>query len=335
MKTLLLSITLISSFVLFSQTRTTITNGDFLNPFIWDCTCIPQSGEQAVINHNVVMNTGIYYTAGQITINSGASLVQDGTDRAFWADGTGSFVNNGTFTAHHLLISPNADLDNNGTIVGVDSVWIQGDFNNVGSAQMFDFLNDETGSTTNTGSINVLNNMNNQGSLYNSADIEIANDFSNCNLQTLDAMLDNVGVFCVTNEFLNCAGDTLDGSGHYFVGGSSANFGSFEGTFTFHTPSGTVGVPGSIKPGVTVTTGSCSVSLFEQEQEVFSIYPNPSNGVWEMTISDKEYILYDIHGIQVDSGWIKNNRIDGSELSSGIYLLDIPDVNYSTRLIKE
>ncbi len=336
MKKQFLLFALVFPFLSFSQTRTTVANGDFLNPFIWDCTCIPQSGEQAIINHAVVMNTGIYYTAGQITINPSGSLIQDGTDRAFWADGTGSFINNGTFTAHHLLISPNATLTNEGTIVGVDSVWIQGTFTNNASAEMYDFLNDQTASFTNTGSVNVLNSMNNQGFIYNSHEIEVGNDFSNCNLQSMDAMFDNAGVFCVSNDFLNCAGDMLDGSGHYYIGGSSANYGSFEGTFTFHTPSGTIGFQGgNVESSVTVTTGTCSASLSELDPSEIKVFPNPTTDNWKLSVDHEEYMLFDCTGVLIQKGQIENYTILGRNIKPGIYFLSIENSNVTIQLVKK
>ena len=65
MKTILLLVTLLP-LISFSQTKTTIANGDFYNPIVWDCFCLPASGDNLIINHDLIMYTDIYYTAGQI-----------------------------------------------------------------------------------------------------------------------------------------------------------------------------------------------------------------------------------------------------------------------------
>jgi len=359
---------LLLPFVGLSQTKTTTQNGDFYNPLIWDCLCLPANGDDLIINHDVTMNLDIYYNSGSITISASGSLIEDATERNFWADGTGTVSNAGTFTVHALYFSPGTSLTNTGSLGTIDSLWNQGTVTNSGSAAVLDFWNDQTGAFTNTGDLvnsdslfnqgvftnngtatiydllndqvgtltNTVdmmlnNNMNNQGYLMNSGDIEIGNDFSNCNTQTMDAMLINDGIFCVTNDMTNCIDDTLTGSGDYFIGGSSSNFGVFDGTHTFHTPSGTVGVPGNIQPGVTVTTGACYLTIDPIDQAGMTIYPNPTKGQVYVSINDVSYEVFDVSGRLMLSGTVENSTIDFTTLNAGIYTVRIG--NYPVRRV--
>ncbi|GAB5418758.1 MAG: hypothetical protein Crog4KO_05150 [Crocinitomicaceae bacterium] len=277
------------------------------------------------INHDVVQNLDIAYTSGSITINSGASLIEDATDRAFWVDGTGTLSNAGTFTSHLLLVSPNAEITNTGNMPNVDSVWIQGTLTNTGTIGAFDVLNDETADFDNQNVMTISNDFNNQGYFYiaPSASLEVGNDFSNCNLQNLYAYMENDGIMCIGNDFANCPGDTLDGEGDYFVGGSSSNLGVFTGNFTFHTPSGTVGIPGTIEPSVTVTTGSCTLNISEAEDITLVSYPNPVTSQLHVNVESGSYVIFDVSGKTIRSGQFFNNIVDFSSLKDGVYLLEI------------
>lgn len=332
MKKILLSLLLIP-FTGSTQVITTVADGIFLNPFTWDCTCVPSDGDSLVINHDLISNTDIYYSSGRISINNGGSLVEDATDRAIWIDG-GSLINRGTFTFHKLWLS-NGEIENNAAGI-MDSVWNQSSFvnSNNGTITVYDIINDETGDFLNSGLLDIANDMNNQGYFYNTGTIDLGNDFSNCNIQTMDAIFENLGTFCITNDFSNCPDDTLKGSGHYFIGGSSSNLGVFDGTFTFHTPSGTIGIPGNIQPGVTVTTGACNISIAKLEEDNVSIYPSPISD--NLTISTPEQVdfkIFSTDGNIVFEGNTKDEKIDLQNLKAGIYLIVI-DGYKTQRLVK-
>ncbi|MDX2361373.1 MAG: T9SS type A sorting domain-containing protein [Crocinitomicaceae bacterium] len=353
----------------FSQTRTSTMDGDFFNPLIWNPLGLPTSGETIIINHNVVLNTAVYYTSGSITINAGGSLIEDAVDRTFWADGTGSVVNHGTFTTHLLALSPGASFTNDGDFINIDSLWNQGTITNTGTATLFDIWNDLTGTFTNSGNLtnadsllnqgvlinngsatvydilndqlasftnngmfDITNNMNNQGYVNNQAGIRIENDFSNCNTQSMDAMFINDGRFCVSNDMINCQGDTLTGSGSYYIGGFSSNFGVFDGTHFFYTSSGTVGIPGNIQPGVTLAVGSCNLTIDELQQG-YSVYPNPVSSLLHLSVSDIGYELYDISGKLVKAGEVENYTINLNDLNAGTYMLKVDEG--VKRIIKE
>jgi hypothetical protein len=321
----------------FGQTnRTTTAAGDFLNPLIWSPIGIPASGDSLTINHAVVMNTGIYYTAGRITIGSSGSLIEDGTDRTFWADGTGSLINSGTFTAHLLLVSPLATMSNIGDFTGVDSAWNQGSFSNIGAMDSYDILNDETGSFVQNGILIVSHDMNNQGffQINPSAQTAVLNDFSNCNLQTMDAWFENDAIICIGNNFANCIDDTITGTGEYFIGGSATNLGVFEGAFVFNTPSGSVFNTGTIDPNVIMGTGICELGVKEIEVGLLNAYPNPAQNQIQINRANVTYTIYDVTGQVVSKGITKDGKIEMSNLNKGVYLLKVAN-EPAIRVIKQ
>ncbi len=323
----------------FSQTVYTSTQaGNFLTPSTWSPFGVPMSGDSVYINHAVVMNSNIYYTAGRITINAGGSLIEDATDRSFWADGTGSLVNMGTFTVHLLLASPNTAITNVGLMDGLDSVWNQSSMlMNTGTMNVYDLLNDQTATFHNHSSLNVANNFNNQGFFHMNGDgqTDVANDFSNCNTQTMNAHCENHGTMCIGNDFSNCAGDSLDGSGNYFVAGQSANLGEFVGTFTFHTPTGSLNLnTGTVEPGVTITTGACDLSIAEEQTMVFKAFPNPTMDNIYVTLDGVEYQLIDCTGKVIREGKVKESMIKMDDLRKGLYLLKV-DGQPTIRVIRK
>lgn len=325
MKKLLLFAILIPAFSFGQTNKTTTMAGDFLNPLIWSPVGIPASGDSLLINHAVVLNTSIYYTAGRITISGSGSLIEDATDRSYWADGTGSLVNMGTFTAHLLLVSPAAAMTNMGNFAGVDSVWNQGTLMNMGSMTSYDVLNDETGTFHNHGMLFVNNDMNNQGYFHtsNTAGTTIGHDFSNCNIQTMDAWFENNGYMCIGNDFANCAGDTLTGIGDYTIGGAGTNLGVFEGTFSFNSPTGSITNLGTIDPNVTFGTNVCEIGLEEQEIKQINAFPNPTKDFVQINRTNVGYTVYDVTGQIVSKGTAKDGKVDLEKLNRGLYLLKV------------
>lgn len=301
--------------------RTSTASGDFLNPLNWSPVGVPASGDQLTINHNMIISTGIYYTAGSITINSGGSLMEDATDRDFWVDGTGSLINHGTFKSHTFLASPNTTVYNYGTFSQIDSIWNQSDLINIGVLEVFAFLNDEQASFTNEGQLVVGNNYNNQGRFNNKpwASIDVQNDFSNCNIQNLDAVYTNDGIFCIGNNMSNCLGDTLRGNGHYYIGNAASNFGVLEGNATFYTPSGSFAITGTTGSGVTITTGSCALLTESIETSNLNLYPNPAENLIHIDRKGK-YSILSLDGRIIQEDYTEGT-VDVSNMQSGVYIL--------------
>lgn len=311
--------------VAFSQTKTSVANGDFYNPLTWDCLCFPASGDDVVINHDISMNTGIYYTSGTITINPSGSLTDNGQDRDIWVDGSGRLINHGDVSVRYFATSQFTYIENSGNFIGIDSMLTRGVFNNIGSIQVYDYLNDHMSNFANYGSMDIQNNMNNQGNFDNWSTMDIGLDFSNCNTQSLHGEFTNYGTVCIARNFLNCDGDELNGTGHYYIGDLSSNLGLFSGTFTFHTPTGSMTIPGTISSGVTVTSGSCALELAANNAIEFKLFPNPTRDVLYISESSIEYRIIDLNGQVILDGITSQNGIDVSSLESGMYIIQLKD----------
>ncbi len=181
------------------QNITSVSDGNATNPFTWDCTCIPTPDDNITINNNVVMNSDWAVTAGgSITINDGASFIQDNNYRSILFDGGGAtFTNygvseltnfsftNGAEGHNHsdlsldtaLYVGAGSMFMNHGLTQNVDSTLIQGMFMNEGTYSNGDFLN-EGGMVNNTGYLTVDSLYNSQQGVINSSAGNItANDF--------------------------------------------------------------------------------------------------------------------------------------------------------------
>ena len=326
MRILILSSILLSS-LSFAQTRTTVMDGSFFNPLIWTPVGIPTDGDSLVIDHDVTMvDFGIPFSSGRITINSGASLSDDGAGLDIYCNG-GSLINHGTIDCNDIWLD-SGELENHGSIT-LDSMWTQGTVLNTGELTTYDLLTDQNEQWTNDGTVNVENNHNNQGVFINNGQLYVGNNFANWNTQTSDATFDCNGYLCVENDWSNAnADDTVRGSGYIFVVGASSNLGIMEGTLTFNTPGGALGInTGSVAPSITFGTSVCSVGLEENESVQWTLYPNPAESQIQISLSDFDFKIMDLSGRIVQEAYSEDGLIDLAELESGIYNFVVQDKN--------
>jgi hypothetical protein len=318
----------------FAQTKTSNQDGNFYNPLIWTPIGIPASGDTLIINHDIGMTAGIPYAAGQIQINSGGSLTDGGVDQDIYING-GSLINAGILDCDAIWLD-SGYVTNSGSM-NLDSLWTQDEMTNSGSITVYDFLNDQDADFSTSIVLTVTNNFNNQGQFQNSGEMIVENDFSNCNIQSMDAIFSNSGTVCVTNDFSNCGGDTLTGTGNYHIGGSSSNLGVFSGPFTFNTPSGTVGIPGTQVGGVTISNTPCGLSVVENNNEIY-IYPNPATDYLIVNSSIVAFEIYDYSGRLIESNKVTNGAINVHNLSVGMYVIKLTSLAgdlHSTSFVKQ
>jgi hypothetical protein len=200
MKKLTLLLFAITTFAaLQAQTITSTTNGNFLMPTTWDCFCVPTPGADIIVAHDVTLNTDWGYTTGSITINNGASLLQDATARSIGINGaTATFVNNGTFDIELLLIQPGS-FTNNGTA-------------SIGSFANFDFFQ-------NTATLNNVDSLFNGGNLINDGDIEVGTFYTTLTMT-------NNGSITLVDSMVN-AGTFSNGNAAIIEADSCTNSGTF------------------------------------------------------------------------------------------------------------
>lgn len=226
------------------NTITSTGDGNATNPLIWDCFCFPTTNDNIIIDHNIVMNVDWLLNAGgSITVNAGASFIEDGMNRAILVDGAGSaFINNGfaeltnmAFTngasgansASFILdtalyIDGTSSFNNSGVISGTDSLLNNGTFDNSssGTLELGDFWNNgnfsnagvvfsdsllNTSSFTSTGPLYCFD-FGNDGPFSQSDYFFIGHNFYNADNITFGAG----ATILVMNDMLS--GDTLGGS---------------------------------------------------------------------------------------------------------------------------
>lgn len=186
--------TLLFSLTIFSQTINSVSNGNFLMPTTWDCTCVPSAGYNINVNHTVTMTTSWLQTGGTITVNVGGTLTQDATNRTIAFNG-GNLVNNGTVTFSKMAVLT-GPLTNSGTLNANDSLFINAAVTNTGTINSANYLNGAD--LTNSGNINVTNLLN-DGAIDNAGSISTI-DFYNNNTVT------NTEVIGFSN---NCTNDGI------------------------------------------------------------------------------------------------------------------------------
>ncbi|MCX6290347.1 MAG: T9SS type A sorting domain-containing protein [Bacteroidetes bacterium] len=212
-----------------SQTATSVANGNWTNPFVWSCTCVPTPGYTVIINTSVMLNTSFAFTSGSITINNGASLIEDVPTRDIWMNGgsltndgtmdvrylwtqSGTFSNSGTLTARSILCNVNftnsgdvvnvdsmyttATVINNGRFLNIDSVTNGGTFANNGMCTYNQFTNNNQFVNNN---ILTFTDITNNGTLTNADTILAAN--SGWNRGVWNNLVNSF--FLVSTSFLN------------------------------------------------------------------------------------------------------------------------------------
>lgn len=84
--------------------------------------------------------------------------------------------------------------------------------------------------------------------------------------------------------------------------------------------------------------GCPGLSLNEKEDSNFEIYPNPSNGMVELTGnfgSELNYEIYDLRGVKITSGDAFDSKmIDLSHLESAVYIVKIGNETKRIQLVK-
>ncbi len=101
-------------------------------------------------------------------------------------------------------------------------------------------------------------------------------------------------------------------------------------TFICYTGSNYIGQHGNGNQGNTsiFECGTTLVGLTEDEAKLFSVYPNPSNGVFTITSdiqNNTDFTIYDSQGVVIKKGTITDftKKLDLSNFNKGIYILSL------------
>lgn len=242
----------------FAQpTRTTIANGNATNPFIWDCTCIPSTGDHIVINHNVTLDIDYAVTSGSVTIGASAQLIGNIPTRSLAVTG-GSFNNYGVFTIGNLYHGGGTFNNNGGATITVTDDFasdLSAVTNNYSVFNVNDTAYINVNATVNNSGYVTMDYLANAGSFNNTGgyagiDIYSSGSFSNASGTGLDvANIYTSGTFAsgasatISNDFWNS--ETVTISGHMVIDGDLWTGDTIAGTATF-TNHGTISVAGSL-----------------------------------------------------------------------------------------
>jgi hypothetical protein len=199
------------------QTITSIQNGSAANPFVWNCTCIPSTNDNIIINHQISIDVNWAVTnGGSITVNAGGQLMQSGM-RSILIDGAGSeYLNfgnsafdamaytngaSGQNTGHFSItqgayFGPGTTYTNSGLIDGLDSLMTEGTFANNGTLFTGNFLN--TGAFSNTSHI-AADSVGNTGNFTSTNGYMYFTAFGNTGTFTMS----NAGWMDVTENWYN------------------------------------------------------------------------------------------------------------------------------------
>jgi len=185
----------IVSLSLQAATYTTVANGNFMSPAVWDCGCVPPAWNDIVINHRLTLSTS--FVPRSIKINSGGVLT----------------TTSGKLTIPvFMTIEAGAELKNNSMVIFKKDYTLRGLHSGLGEVRF-----DGTGTLWGSGSFT-----NNKGAKFNSGAFTIhstANlDFSFRTTQLKNTTkVFNYGILTVGNiaasgatEFNNMTGATFN-----------------------------------------------------------------------------------------------------------------------------
>lgn len=283
------------------------------------------NGASGTNTGNFSITRALYFAPGTTYTNSGSLTGMDSlmTEGTFSTTGTcfaGNILNTGTFT-------------NGGHLAG-DSVGNTGSFTSNGGFMYFNaFGNTGTFVMSGSGFMDVTQNWFNAGDFTLGAGLQIYahSNFYNGDTLAGSASLHNNGIIEVGNDFYN--GYNMDGSGSFCVANYSYNAGPITGTLDFCDNTGMDFDLnfGTIAGTVTFCQSGCFVGIEDVESIQISIYPNPSEGVFNLSNSESfsKISVHSLAGQIIEESILVGNSFDLSHLNSGIYLLKFSGKNIS------
>jgi len=250
-------------FTLFNASATSYTsaqNGNWNDIMTWSPWGIPNVDDTVLINHNVTINTAIYFVSGSITVSTNGVLDEDSPTRYIALDGPSvTFTNNGTTTVNTIsnmdgfvintgdlnvkIIDVSEQLDNSGNMNAVDSLRNNGTINNNGTISIRTFLNNDILNNYGTiqGLTTVVDSMYNTGAFLNDIGAILkADSCTNSGTFTNNGIVNfnqhtNYGTLTNTNYF---SFDNMTNVGTFTNQDSLIGSGSITNTGTFNNQTG-------------------------------------------------------------------------------------------------
>lgn len=207
-----------SGMMLQGQTATSISNGNWMMPTTWDCSCVPSSGYTVNIMHDVTLSTNWGFTAGSINVLSDGTLIGTGGNWALAISGSAALNVDGVLTFSVLAVT-GGSISNDGIIENIDSLFLGVNLDNNGIIKADNLLNTATfnndsliegvnyfnnGVFSNAGVLNMTNFFNNNQTINSGSLV-----FDNC---TNAASMTNNGNFHGNMDFTNAGSFTNEAS---------------------------------------------------------------------------------------------------------------------------
>lgn len=208
----------VSAVVAYGQTATTISNGSWMMPTTWDCSCVPTTGYTVNIMHDVTLSSNWGFVAGSINVLSDGTLVGTGGNWALSISGSAALNVDGVLTVSVLAVT-GGSISNDGVIENIDSLFLGVNLDNNGIIKADNLLNTATlnndsliegvnyfnnGVFSNAGTLNMTNFFNNNQTLNSGSLV-----FDNC---TNAASMLNNGDFFGNMDFTNAGTFTNEAS---------------------------------------------------------------------------------------------------------------------------
>jgi len=276
---------------------------------------------------------GDYDNDGDMDVFVGASSFTDGMHKVMINNGDGTFSD----------ITEGSGLEN---LEGTSIEWVCHDFDNDGfidimggggnilknngdftfSPTAVNFWNGPVGDLNNDGFLDVLTSSSihyNDGNDNNYLIIHTVGTQSNVN--GIGARIE------VHSPSFSQIREVRSGDGFRYMSSLNAHFGlgtdAIVDSVVVHWPSGVTDIVTEVNPNMTltITEGSEPLSVDDQNEVPFSLYPNPAEG--EIFVDTPEGVqggsieIFDVQGKMVKLQVLNSNRIDVSDLESGTYVI--------------
>ncbi|MEI6124392.1 MAG: T9SS type A sorting domain-containing protein [Bacteroidota bacterium] len=280
MKKCLLVLSIVFCFAIRSngQAITSVANGNWYNPTTWSCTCLPSPTDSIIVNHTVVLDNNFALNGGSITVGTNGVLKENTPGRylvmnAGYIENKGKIkisrvgffggeFNNLDSCLFYSVFYSGAYVTNQGSISGIDSLFIDAYFFNDASGIVTASETTVNDTLYNIGQLNFID-MWNTGVFYNYNITRVYNllstnigendeeltyynfsntgEFENYGFMQgyIDAsnfgylLNDETATFVVENNFMNA--DTaahlalLENEGEVYVGGNFYNLDTITG----------------------------------------------------------------------------------------------------------
>ena len=316
---------------LIASTKTSIANGDWFNPSIWNPIGVPNLEDSVIINSNVTFNVNLdarFSAKKAFIVNLNASIKSIGMDDSLTLGDVNYLINNGEIHAAEITWGNiSVFMKNTGIIKSAGTI---------GDSDLF---YNESGGLIQVGENLITSGTfnNKSGGIITTFGLYTSDSFTNNGDITTDEWVNGATVFgttgkyCIANTFINT----------YTINGSSDICDATPGIL----PDANMG---TISASITnCAKGPCASSITninEFNHTKVEIYPNPASNYLTINLNKNTLTDYEISNVlgeiiykSFGTNHSENLKINVNPFLNGIYFLKIKYEKESTtiKFIKE